>query len=784
MVMKRFFRSARGGGGGGTRGIGGVVKRRGAAEASKDSSRDDTFATSCDSQRNCLPQHVGKPGNDALNQQDYDDDDISSILLGESAGSPNTSFRSNTTNKWTNKNKKNTNTNTHTSKYDQNASFVVRSTLETLRIVADVEFDQEGGGMHSPDGTTTMDVLRGRSFGTRTSQRSATVMGQEEELLRTSSPPSSGTKNHWSPLVDYDFEEILPTHPRSSSSTRRGGGNGNGNGGGGYSHGPHHDDKTYSSTVDGTMEAGDVEIFNPHESASAVSTEMSLFCLSLLEEHCDEVHGDMALSVAERIVQESLKHNLMYGVGGGGGGTTTTTTTRRTRSATMAKASSTTGGTKKPLLLDRNGDDDDECLDLAQMEEWAKKFTAEGKYSQAIRLYRKVLDLQKVFPDAETTAETYSRLLILHLCEGDTTRAIRYGKKALQMNREESRPAQSAMCLLSVGLAYLGANRPEKALTTWREALQTLCQVYGYDHPYVAVLLNNLGCLHYLEGNLAASVKALSESLEMQRKFLRSSLGTTSINLILLDMAVTSANVAMIEAKTGDIESATALFEEVLSLQESVLADRDHPLLQQTRYTMHRLAAVSSLVQRDVSSSSTTSTRGGGGSNYLPFGTTAVSASPNSKRTQGASDMAQHDYHNNSNSYNHHHHHHPNGMSLPPSVFGDTDGIPLRRAGAKSPLDAMDSTDNWDVILLGSLECEYTPRQRVRAAVLAWFGKTLQDDVEDPKLFPVVPFGGGALRKRTRVPVDVDHENVLDAEFYLDGVYEQATEHLEVRSEK
>jgi hypothetical protein len=152
MVMKRFFRITRGGGGG-------VKRRGGAAEASKDSSRDDTFDTSCDSQRNCLPQHVGKPGG----ENDLNQDDVSSILLGESVGSPNNSFRNNNNINNNKRNKENSNNNNDTSKYDKNVSFVVRSTLETLRIVADVEFDQEGG-MLQPDGTT-LDVLRGGVLG-------------------------------------------------------------------------------------------------------------------------------------------------------------------------------------------------------------------------------------------------------------------------------------------------------------------------------------------------------------------------------------------------------------------------------------------------------------------------------------------------------------------------------------------------------------------------------------------------------------------------------------------
>lgn len=109
------------------------------------------------------------------------------------------------------------------------------------------------------------------------------------------------------------------------------------------------------------------------------------------------------------------------------------------------------------------------------------------------------------------------------------------------------------------------------------------------------------------------------------------------------------------------------------------------------------------------------------------------------------------------------------------SVFGNSDGIPLRRTGDKSPLDAVDATDNFDILLLGPLVNEYTPRQRVRSTVLQWFGRTLEDDEKDD-LF--VPFES-RVRKRPRIAIDLDEGNVIDAELFIHGINEQAIDFLE-----
>jgi hypothetical protein len=242
--------------------------------------------------------------------------------------------------------------------------------------------------------------------------------------------------------------------------------------------------------------------------------------------------------------------------------------------------------------------------------------------------------------------------------------------------------------------------------------------------------------------------------LDLNRKFLGSPVGST--DSILLDITFTIGNTAAITARNGNLDSAVSLLEEVLSLQESAISSQDHFLIKTTTDTIDRLSG--SLLK----SSSTFPS-----AFRRPFlGTISVA----SKKTHGTSEAAAAQTVDTFQ---------PIQVEerVAQSVFGDSDGIPARNVGGKSPVDAIDPSDNLDVVFFGSLVNEYTPRQRIRAVALCWFGKTLQDD-EDRKL-PFVPFAG-TPRKRMRIPVDLDHGGVIDAELHLQSINEQAADHLEV----
>jgi tetratricopeptide (TPR) repeat protein len=388
--------------------------------------------------------------------------------------------------------------------------------------------------------------------------------------------------------------------------------------------------------------------------------------------------------------------------------------------------------------------------DLTLAKETSEALIQESDFSHTLELCTGLLQTKKILHAAER-ADILSKISLLSLVQGDTKSSMKHGKNALKINREESRLAEVAANLVVMGLLNFGKREFYDALRRWREALQLTCLVYGYDHPYNATLLNNLGCLHYHEGDLGTSLKTFTESHDLNREFLSSSSGNTTV--ILLNIASTKSNIAMLAARCGDLDWAVNVLEEVLSVQSSIISDRDHFITETTKYTIDRL-----MERREIPNSD------GSSKLKLPLLCTTSVAS----RTHGASDAAAIQ---SCSTFQPVHF-----KQSTPSIFGDSDGIPMRRLGAKSVVDAIDDTDILDFLMFGPLLREYTPTQRVRATVLNWFGKTLQDD-QNGKL-TCVPFNG-TPRKRISIPVDVDQDAVIDAEFYLKGISEQAIDHLE-----
>jgi tetratricopeptide (TPR) repeat protein len=118
------------------------------------------------------------------------------------------------------------------------------------------------------------------------------------------------------------------------------------------------------------------------------------------------------------------------------------------------------------------------------------------------------------------------------------------------------------------------------------------------------------------------------------------------------------------------------------------------------------------------------------------------------------------------------------------TMFGNTDGIPNRRLAARL---SMEQSDNHDFLLLGPIQPELTAEERVRETVLTWFGKRIDDD-------PVIIFDmegvdglqindDSSSRKRNNkkesLVVDLDGENVVNADLHLGKIYKQAMWHLD-----
>jgi tetratricopeptide (TPR) repeat protein len=356
----------------------------------------------------------------------------------------------------------------------------------------------------------------------------------------------------------------------------------------------------------------------------------------------------------------------------------------------------------------------------------------------------------------EQIATTKSKLALVSLLAMNPRDAWQYSISALQTHKKAGRPVQSAFATMELGLVYMGTDKLSEALKAWREALQLACMTLGYDHGQVAVLLSNLGCLHYYLGNFPACLRALEESLGLQRQLLRSISPEDSVDIPLFQMALTMGNLALVTGKCNNYDAAISLLEEALAIEESILATTEQvktiTLGWIERFTLLRKDAEIKDAGNRASLNSTIQTNAGCFSLLEPF------------RIEKT--------------------HYP-----AVSAFGDCDGIPRRHEGGNHYDSSShgtgqmfrDDDNTFDCMELGSMVNPSTTRERVHATVLRSLGLTRdksQHDVESSMFSSTA----AVSRKKQSIPVDLDADTVLDAELHLHEIQMQALDHLAVCS--
>lgn len=373
---------------------------------------------------------------------------------------------------------------------------------------------------------------------------------------------------------------------------------------------------------------------------------------------------------------------------------------------------------------------------------------AEGEPVKGLQNMRVLLENQRKERGTTTNqtmeeleiSKTKSKLAIFSLITESKREAWQYSTSALQTHKKAARRVHTTLSTIELGLVYLGMEKLSEALQCWREALQLACMTLGYDHFQVAILLGNLGCLHYYMGNLQAGIATLEESLGLQRQNLRSNSRCTNVELPLFQMATTMGNLALMLARCKNFESAISLMEESLAIQESVLPGTDNEAM---------------ISQK-----------------YLEMFTRLRDDTDDIIETQRESSIC---------ASNH------SFVPKPLSIFGDTDGIPRRHNGNKhrdmfSSGSIGEDNVSYECIMLGSLVKPQTANQRIHSTIVQSLGSAArrQSDVahftsDDEATLPSTVL---STRKKQSIPVDLDGEAVIDAEFHLEEIHLQALDHL------
>ena len=210
---------------------------------------------------------------------------------------------------------------------------------------------------------------------------------------------------------------------------------------------------------------------------------------------------------------------------------------------------------------------------------FAKSCIRSGRYRDAIDIYECVLDhYSQKEKDNRLVISALHNLGIVHTWNGNYSKALVYCNEAMKARRRKfgNGHVQVASSLQELGIIHYAREDFNKALGALREALQIHSKepVPQGSESRMPSILNNIACIHFSMGKVAASLSTLEECLNMQRRSMGSVVGI-GVDRALFNISIVLTNAATVTAKQGDGCRAASMMEEGLVIQQSVLPD-DH----------------------------------------------------------------------------------------------------------------------------------------------------------------------------------------------------------------
>ena len=240
----------------------------------------------------------------------------------------------------------------------------------------------------------------------------------------------------------------------------------------------------------------------------------------------------------------------------------------------------------------------------------------------------------------------------------------------------------------------------------------------GANYAAAAMLWNNIACLQYYTGDVKTAESFLKQSIALQKELQRV---PKQFRRDLLNTATTLSNLAILEARQSLYVDAVSHMEESLLLHESVLDHGSDAIIA----TMQFLKSLDDRQKEDF-----TTTR----SVFVPGTSQPL--------VDAAADSPP--------------------FLDPPVVFDEGFSLPKARQEHAPMVDYID---------MGSVVHQLGLCQLVRDTIIDNFCAFTQENLS---------FVHDTQTKRLSIPIDVDGNEVIDAELYLPHIYIQAREHLEV----
>jgi len=238
---------------------------------------------------------------------------------------------------------------------------------------------------------------------------------------------------------------------------------------------------------------------------------------------------------------------------------------------------------KVPTMIQNNFDFaiEDSKSYLWETASLGNQYIQSRQYEQAIILYSTMLKIyrEKYGQYHALVISTIHNLCVTNIWSGNYDKALLFCREALKLGRKAS--------LSDLGIIYYAKCDFSRSLIAFREALQIFCKDLGYDHPSVARILNNIGCVYFSSGKLIAATATLEESFDIQRNYMGSVNGDKADN-ILLNSSITLTNSGIVSMRRQNIDLAVSFLEEGLMVQESVL-DGQHRIVMGTSDVLQSL---------------------------------------------------------------------------------------------------------------------------------------------------------------------------------------------------
>ena len=251
----------------------------------------------------------------------------------------------------------------------------------------------------------------------------------------------------------------------------------------------------------------------------------------------------------------------------------------------------------------------------------------QGRFESASQFYDSALATSQAFPPGDSrTRQTLSQRAEFRLSQGQYEGAERDYRAIIAAERSisPSGGAQLANALNNLAVFYLDLDRISEAETLLVEAIEIRTALYGSDHPYVAVLLQNLGDAERRAENYPVSEQLLLRALSIYARSGRDFWREASIaqnNLALLqgetgrehesetnhldairlsikasgarnsDVGVFTRDLATLYTDRGRLEEADELYRNSISILRAELGEASHQLSKTYRAYSEMLSA-------------------------------------------------------------------------------------------------------------------------------------------------------------------------------------------------